>query len=88
MPWLDDGFNALRGKGRRQGEYVFRYKYKLQGVRPSAWLVKLSALAWVPSDGKLKLPEEVLPHRDPAREGALVAEAFAGASVRAGTGRQ
>ena len=72
--WLDDGFNALRGKGRRQGEYVYRNKYKLLGVRPSAWLEKLSALAWVPSDGKLRLPEEVVPPPDPAREGALVAE--------------
>ena len=72
--WLDDGFNALRGKGRRQGQYVFRSKYKLPGVRPSAWLVKLSALAWVPSDGKLRLPEDVLPQPDAAREGALVAE--------------
>ena len=72
--WLDDGFNALHGKGRRQGEYVYRDKYKLSGVRPSAWLVKLSALAWVPNHGKLRLPEDVLPRPDAAREGAPVAE--------------
>ena len=72
--WLDDGFNALRGKGRRQGEYVYRYKYKLPGVHLSAWLVKLSALAWVPSQGKLRLPQDVLPQPDAAREGAPVAE--------------
>ena len=72
--WLDDGFNALRGKGHRQVEYVFRSKYKRSGVLRSAWLVKLSALAWVPSNGKLRLPEQVLPQPDAAREGTPVAE--------------
>ena len=72
-PWLDDGFNTLRGKGRRQAEYVYRYKYDLSGVRLSAWLVKLSTLAWVPSDGKLRLPEDVLPQPNAARDGAPVA---------------
>ena len=73
--WLDDGFSTLRGKGRRQAEYVYYgQKYSLQGMHPSAWLLKLSALAWVPSSGQLRFPRDVLPRTEPARDGAPVAE--------------
>ena len=72
--WLDDGFSTLRGKGRRQVDYVYRWKYHLQGVHASTWLVKLSTLAWVPSGGELRLPQDVLPRSDSARDGAPIAE--------------
>ena len=72
--WLDDSFGALRGKGRRTVHYSYYGNYSRQGQISSAWVRKLSDLAWVPShDGSLKQPREVLSQRDPAREGAPTA---------------
>ena len=68
--WLDDSFGVLRGKGRRTVHYSHYGDYVQHGQLSSVWVRKLSNLAWVPcQDGSLKQPREVLPRRDPAREG-------------------
>ena len=73
--WLEDGFNALRGKGLRQCKYVWRSSYTCTGTAQSAWVIKLSKLAWVPcSDGELRRPHDVLQSPDSARVDAPVAE--------------
>ena len=74
--WVDDGFSALRGKGRRQVQYFYRYQWPpITGTRRSAWARKLSELAWVPCGGReLMRPQDVLPRGDPARAGAPVAD--------------
>ena len=72
---LDDSFNVLRGKGLRQCKYVWRSSYTCTGGAQSAWVIKLSKLAWVPcEDGELRRPQDVLPAPDPAREDAPVAQ--------------
>ena len=72
--WLEDGFNALRGKGRRKCSYFYYYRQRCKGSRLSAWAAKLSELAWVPcDDDELRCPRDVLPRPDPAREGVPVA---------------
>ena len=72
--WLDDNFGVLRGKGRRTVQYSYYGEYGRQGQASSVWVRKLADLAWVPChDGSLKQPREVLPRRDPAREGAPTA---------------
>ena len=74
--WVDDGFSALRGKGRRQVQYFYgSQRPPITGTRPSAWARKLSELAWVPCEGReLMRPRDVLPRPDPARAGAPVAD--------------
>ena len=73
--WLADGFNALRGKGRRQARYNYHGSHCDTGSASSAWVTKLSDLAWVScDDGKLRRSRDVLPRPDPAREGASVAK--------------
>ncbi len=72
---LDDSFNVLRGKGLRQCKYVWRSSYTCTGGAQSAWVIKLSKLAWVPcEDGELRRPQDALPGADPAREDAPVAQ--------------
>lgn len=74
-PWLADGFVALKQAGRRRASYFYREKRTLVGKTPSAWINKLSKLAWVPCDDeKLRLPEDALPASDPGREDAPVAQ--------------
>ena len=73
--WLNDGWGALKQTGRRKTSYFYRHKRELVGTKPSAWVTKLSKLAWVPcDDGKLRCPEDALPTPDPAREDAPVAQ--------------
>jgi len=72
--WLDDGCGALRDKGFRQVKYSYYGSYSVKGERPSTWVDKLSAIAWVPNDGKLRLPKDVLPRPDVARQGVPVAD--------------
>ena len=74
--WIDDGFSALRGKGRRQVQYFYMYQRPpIAGSRPSAWARKLAELAWVPCEGReLMRPQDVLPRPDLARAGAPVAD--------------
>ncbi len=72
--WLDDGSNVLKAKGRRQGSCFYRVRRNFRGTVPSAWVTKLSELAWVPcGDGELKRPRDILSRPDPAREDAPVA---------------
>ena len=72
--WLDDGFSVLQGRGRRRGSCSYYGRHDLEGTVPSAWVTKLSELAWVPcGDGELKCPRDVLSRPDPAREDAPVA---------------
>ena len=69
--WLDDGFEALRGKGRRQASYTFRKAKVAIGKRPSKWVKGLSSLAWVPCrNGELRRPGETLSESDPSRPDA------------------
>ena len=74
--WLADGYAALKQKGRRKASYSFRGKQPpLVGSTASAWVNKLSKLAWVPCDDeKLRCPKDTLPASDPAREDAPVAQ--------------
>ena len=74
--WLTDGYIDLIAKGRRQAWYFYyRRRHDLTGSAPSAWVTKLSELAWVPCDiGGLRRPQDVLPWSDPTREGAPVAK--------------
>ena len=73
--WLDDGFRVLNDKGSRQTSYTYYWEYVLPGNKPSAWVTKLSMLAWVPcDDGELRRPQDVLPRSDPAREDAPSAQ--------------
>lgn len=73
--WLEDGFNALRGKGYRKAEYSYYGSCSRTGTRPSKWVIKLSKLAWVPrDDGELSRPQDVLSNSDPAREDVSVAK--------------
>ena len=70
-PWLNDGFRVLNGKGTRKVSYFFRSRYELKGNKASAWVAKLSELAWVPcDDNELRYPRDVLGVRDPARKDA------------------
>ena len=74
-PWLNDGFRALNGKGRRKVSYFYFSPYELKGTKPSAWVAKLSELAWVPcGDGELRYPRDVLAAFDPARAEAPFVE--------------
>ena len=72
--WLDDGCGALRDKGFRQVKYAYYGASSIKGKRPSTWVDKLSAIAWVPSDGKLRLQRDVLARPDAARKGVPVAD--------------
>ena len=74
--WLEAGHQALRDTGRRRAKYHYskRSPYEIEG-KPSAWIVKLSELAWVPcNDGELRHPRDVLPVPDPARKDAPFAK--------------
>lgn len=72
--WLDDSVGVLRDTGRRTVRYSYYGDYRMPGRVSSVWVRKLSDLAWVPChDGSLRQPREVLPRRDPAREGAPTA---------------
>ena len=73
--WLEDDFNGLRDKGKRQVEYFYYSGYKPTGNVPSAWVTKLSELAWVPChDDQLRRPQDTLPQPDPALDQAAVAK--------------
>ena len=73
--WLADGFAALQQTGRRRASYSYYGTYALKGSTPSAWVNRLSGLAWVPCDDEqLRLPKDTLPTSDPAREDAPVAQ--------------
>ena len=70
-PWLEDGFRILKGKGRRKVTYAYYSRGEQTGDVPSAWVTRLSQLAWVPCDDEeLRLPEDALPDLDAAREDA------------------
>ena len=72
--WLEDGHQALRDTGRRRAKYRYSKPYEIKG-KPSAWMVKISQLAWVPcNDGQVRCPRDVLGVPDPAREDAPFAE--------------
>ena len=72
--WFEDGCKALEGKGKRQTRYTWYSSCNRKG-RPSAWVAKLTDLAWVPcNDGALRRPQDVLPLSDPGREDAPVAK--------------
>ena len=67
--WFDDGFNVLKNRGKRRCSYFYYTRDNFVGSVPSAWVTKLSELAWVPcGDGELKRPRDVLSRPDPARE--------------------
>ena len=73
--WVVDGCKALEDKGRRKARYFYYSPYNRKGNTPSAWVVKLTDLAWIPcEDGALRRPEDVLPRSDPGREDAPVAK--------------
>ena len=73
--WLEGGFRVLKGKGRRKMSYTYRSGNELTGSKPSAWVAKLSQLAWVPCDDDgLRRPRDVLEEFDPAREDAPFAK--------------
>ena len=73
--WLEDGLRALHDKGSRKCEYFFWRSLSETGKRQSAWVAKLSELAWVPcDDGELHRPRDVLSDFDLAREGVPVAK--------------
>ena len=68
--WLEDGFSSLRGKGHRTVSYFYHSRYAQRGSRSSIWVSKLAELAWVPcDDDRLRIPQDVLPRPDQAREG-------------------
>ena len=70
-PWLQDGFGALKKTGRRTASYHYYERKMLTGTKASAWVEKLSALAWVPcNDGVLRYPGDVIRDFEPAREHA------------------
>ena len=74
VPWFEDGFSALKGKGRKMVTFTYYSKKKCTGTKASTWVKHLSALAWVPSsDGALRCPRDVLEGSDPAREHVPVA---------------
>ncbi len=69
--WLEDGFRRLKGKGRREARYSYYSRFERRGNLSSAWVRRLSQLAWVPCDDReLRLPQEALPGFDAAREDA------------------
>ena len=71
--WLEDGYRALEHKGRRKARYSYYSSYNPTGNTPSAWVTKLTDLAWTPcEDGELRRPRDVLPSPDPGREDAPV----------------
>ena len=73
-PWLEDGYRALERKGRRKAQYFYQSRHNRTGNAPSAWVTRLTDLAWVPcEDGELRHPRDVLPSPDPGREDAPVA---------------
>ena len=68
-PWLEDGFRVLKGKGRRKVSYTYYSRNERAGNKPSAWVTKLSELAWVPcNDNEYRFPRDVLVAFDPARQ--------------------
>ena len=72
--WLEDGFRVLKGKGRRKVTYTYYSGHERTGNKSSAWVAKLSQLAWVPcNDDFLRRPRDVLGNFDPAREDAPLA---------------
>lgn len=72
---LEDGFRILKGKGKKKVTFHYYEPQEREGILPSAWVSKLSKLAWVPcDDGELRLPEEALPSQDAAREEAPFAK--------------
>lgn len=74
-PWLEDGFRVLKDKGRRKALYTYYTGGNKTGNKPSAWVAKLSKLAWVPSsDDELRYPRDVLKDLDPARQDAPIAK--------------
>ena len=74
-PWLEDGFRVLKDKGRRKASYTYYSWNDKTGNKPSAWVAKLSKLAWVPcSDDELRYPRDVLKEFDPARQDAPIAK--------------
>ncbi len=73
--WIEDGSQVLHANGRRQCSYFYYHSNTRHGTTQSAWVIKLSKLAWVPcEDGELRRPQDVLPWSDPAREDAPVAQ--------------
>ena len=73
--WLEDGFRALKGKGRRKATYTYFSGYERTGNKASIWVEKLSKLAWVPcEDDVLRCPRNVLKDLDPARAEAPFAK--------------
>ena len=73
--WLEDGFRTLKGKGRRKATYKYHWPYQRLGQLSSAWVRRLSQLAWVPcDDGELRLPQHALSRFDAAREDAPFAK--------------
>ena len=73
--WIKDGSQVLHARGLRQCTYFYYTSSTLNGTARSAWVIKLSELAWVPcEDGELRRPQDALPATDPAREDAPVAQ--------------
>ena len=73
--WLEDGRRTLKDKGKRQVEYFYYSNCRRTGNVPSAWVTKLSELAWVPCrDDQLRRPQDVLPRPDPTREDVPIAK--------------
>ena len=73
--WLDDGLSVVIGTGLREYHYWYYKPYADTGSTPSAWVTKLSELAWVPcGDGILRCPQDALTSFDPARKDAPVAQ--------------
>ncbi len=67
--WLEDGFRFLDSKGKRKVRWYYYSRNERTGKELSAWVEKLSELAWVPcNDGHLRCPQNVLEEFDPARE--------------------
>lgn len=77
--WLSEGYEALRGRGRRRCRYHYHRPFEQTGRVPAAWVSKLRELEWVPAgDGRLRCPAEVLPQPDASRPEAPAAELPAG----------
>ncbi len=74
-PWLEDGYGALRDRGRRKATYSYYGSQQRRGLQPSVWVEALTSLEWVPcTDDVLRRPSDVLAEPDPARDDAPVAE--------------
>lgn len=73
--WLEDGFSALHGKGRRKAKYFYYSAYELTGSHSCDWVQRLRDLEWVPCrDSKLRRPADVLAHPDASRDDAPITE--------------